>query len=294
MKDLACPCCKAPLSDQARCAGCGVAFQQVGLTPILIDFADSICRPEDYADAKPVDPPRGSAIGKWLHRLTYGRSDASRRNFARFAEMLGPGRRILIIGGGSEGEGTEPLYHNSGLLIVATDIYPGPHVSIVCDAHSLPFVDNSFDGVVIQAVLEHVLEPQRVVAEIERVLKPDGLVYAETPFLQHVHMGAYDFTRFTKSGHRWLFRRFTEVDAGTVLGPGVTAMWSIDHLLAGAFGRKAAVLLAPLFSWLRLLDRGGRLGEDGASALYFLGRLRDPGLKPSDMRDYYEATASGS
>ena len=34
----------------------------------------------------------------------------------------------------------------------------------------------SFDGVMIQAVLEHVLEPTRVVAEIHRVLKPDGLL----------------------------------------------------------------------------------------------------------------------
>jgi len=57
-----------------------------------------------------------------------------------------------------------------------------------------------FDAVWIQAVLEHVLDPVRVVAEIHRVLRPGGLVYSEIPFMQEVHEGAYDFTRFRLSG----------------------------------------------------------------------------------------------
>ncbi len=52
------------------------------------------------------------------------------------------------------------------------------------------------------------LEPERVVSEIARVLKPAGMVYSEIPFMQQVHEGAYDFTRFTDSGQRWLFRQF--------------------------------------------------------------------------------------
>jgi 2-polyprenyl-3-methyl-5-hydroxy-6-metoxy-1,4-benzoquinol methylase len=45
------------------------------------------------------------------------------------------------------------------------------------------FGDGTCDAVVVQAVLEHVLQPDVVVAEIHRVLRPDGLVYAETPFM---------------------------------------------------------------------------------------------------------------
>jgi len=80
----------------------------------------------------------------------------------------------------------------------------------------------SVDGVLIQAVLEHVLDPAQVVGEIHRVLRPDGLVYAETPFLQQVHAGPNDFTRFTSSGHRYLFRAFAEIAAGPVAGPGAS------------------------------------------------------------------------
>ena len=69
-------------------------------------------------------------------------------------------------------------------------------------------------------MLEHVLDPAQVVAEIHRVLGKDGVVFANTPFMQQVHEGAYDFTRFTLSGHRWLFRNFDLLEAGTSAGVG--------------------------------------------------------------------------
>ena len=64
----------------------------------------------------------------------------------------------------------------------------------------MPFKE--IDLVIIQAVLEHVMYPNKVVSEIYRVLKNDGLIYSETPFMQQVHEGPYDFSRFTESGHR--------------------------------------------------------------------------------------------
>ncbi len=59
--------------------------------------------------------------------------------------------------------------------------------------------------------------------EIHRVLKDDGIVYADTPFMQQVHEGAYDFTRFTLSGHRWLFKNFALLDS---------TVWSAAPVLA--------------------------------------------------------------
>ena len=55
------------------------------------------------------------------------------------------------------------------------------------------------------------MDPNKVAAEIFRVLSSDGIVYAETPFLQESHEEPYDFTRFTELGHRWLFRNFKEI-----------------------------------------------------------------------------------
>jgi hypothetical protein len=71
-------------------------------------------------------------------------------------------------------------------------------------------------------------EFQAVVAEIFRVLKPNGIVYADT--------GTFDFTRFTRSGHRWLFRHFEEIDSGVSVNAGVALMWSIRYFVRSIGG----------------------------------------------------------
>jgi len=48
------------------------------------------------------------------------------------------------------------------------------------DAYALPFEDKSFDVVAAMDFLEHVLEPERVVREAARVLKPGGLFFFHT------------------------------------------------------------------------------------------------------------------
>jgi 2-polyprenyl-6-hydroxyphenyl methylase/3-demethylubiquinone-9 3-methyltransferase len=51
---------------------------------------------------------------------------------------------------------------------------------IVSDARSLPFPDRSFDVVCAMDLLEHVEEPERVIAEASRVLRPNGLLFFHT------------------------------------------------------------------------------------------------------------------
>ncbi len=53
--------------------------------------------------------------------------------------------------------------------------------SVVGDANVLPFPDGTFDAVVCSEVLEHVLEPKVVVAEIYRVLKSGGIAALTVP-----------------------------------------------------------------------------------------------------------------
>ena len=104
---------------------------------------------------------------------------------------------MLIVGGGILGFGAGALASSPLVGLIETDVYIGRSTAVVCDAHDLPFADGSFDAVVIQAVLEHVIDPVRAVAELHRVLRPRGLIYSEVPFRQQVHEGAYDFTRWT-------------------------------------------------------------------------------------------------
>jgi SAM-dependent methyltransferase len=163
----------------------------------------------------------------WL-RITkgwlFGTANISAQNVVSFRDhILSHGVEcplVLMIGAATKGAGTDGLYETGAVRQIAFDIYPSAHTHFIADAHQIPLASASVDGVCIQAVLEHVLNPEQVVSEICRVLKPGGLVYAETPFMQQVHEGAYDFTRFTEIGHRWLFRNFETISRGALGGPG--------------------------------------------------------------------------
>src|SRR5260221_10424471 len=50
---------------------------------------------------------------------------------------------------------------------------------VQADAHTLPFSTNCFDTVYCRYVLEHLANPQMVLEEIFRVLKPGGKVYLQ-------------------------------------------------------------------------------------------------------------------
>ena len=54
----------------------------------------------------------------------------------------------------------------------------GDHVQFVCSAgEALPFPDASLDVVVFNHIYEHVVDPDAVIADVKRVLKPDGVLY---------------------------------------------------------------------------------------------------------------------
>lgn len=265
--------------------------------PVLVNFDRSVIAPiaDDAAAAVASGVARRSYRGpaQLLKRMVSPVKPSTLRNVDRFvaaAKAKADRPVILVVGGGSVGQGMDRLYEDPGLSIVAFDIYHSPHIHFVADAHDIPLADGSCDGVVVQAVLEHVLEPERVVAEIWRVLRPGGLVYAETPFMQQVHEGAYDFTRFTESGHRYLFRRFERIDSGASGGPGTAFMWSVDYLFRALFRSRTAGRIAKLMVfWARYLDAlvPESHAIDGASGVYFLGAKSDRSVGPKAAVAHY-------
>lgn len=180
---------------------------------------------------------------------------------------------------------------DDGVQVICSDIDSDADVDLFCDGHDLPFINESFDAVVTTVVLEHVLYPERAAAEIHRVLTPDGLLYSEVPFMQQVHEGAYDFTRYSLSGHRRLFNRFSELESGMVAGPATALVWSIENFVLAFISRpqlrlvmKAVVRLA--FAWLKYIDcflQNRPEAMDGASCTYFLGTKMNGHVADDDI-----------
>jgi SAM-dependent methyltransferase len=82
------------------------------------------------------------------------------------------------------------------------------NTDVAADAHSLPFKDNVFDGVVCLNSFEHYHDPLKVASEVQRVLKPSGFVYVLTAFMQPEHMTPHHYYNATTHGVRKWFEAF--------------------------------------------------------------------------------------
>lgn len=79
---------------------------------------------------------------------------------------------------------------------------------------------HAFDTVIADQVLEHVAHPAAAVANMKRMLKPDGFAVIATPFLFRIHGRPHDFTRWTPDGLRQLL-----VDGGFAAEDIVVDSW---------------------------------------------------------------------
>lgn len=294
---LVCPICRGKLlqgGNNFSCGACGEPYPIVSGVPILINDRNSVFRKQDYspsaAPSHPTPRPLWRRMASKLLKLVPDRSVcfSACKTPAAISHILAaiPDAKILVIGCGEA-----RLVQNSEASITYTDVTLGTLTQIVCDAHNLPFEDQSFDAILAIAVIEHVIYPTEVVKEIERVLKHDGFFLAAVPFLQAVHMGAYDFTRWTYTGMRALFAGFTEISSGIANGPSTTLVWASEYFLSSFFTRNSTRAAARSFarlatSWIGYIDQylNKKPGSyDGSSAFYFFGRKSKTRLTPRQV-----------
>lgn len=74
------------------------------------------------------------------------------------------------------------------------------NIDFYATLHNIPIMNEFFDTIICNAVLEHVEDPSAVMQEFFRVLKPGGYLYVVVPFLQPEHLDPTDFQRYTKDG----------------------------------------------------------------------------------------------
>lgn len=111
------------------------------------------------------------------------------------ADLVPPSQRLLDVGCGdgalsllvqpkvAEVHGIEWAQHameraqTRGVLVRRCDL----------NRDSFPYEDGWFDAVACVDVIEHVLDPRRLLKEIHRILRPDGVVILTTPNVRYIH-----------------------------------------------------------------------------------------------------------
>lgn len=295
---LICPVTKSKLRKNGSylesVADPNINYPLINDIPILINTNNSIFTIEDFTkninttfelDESGVR----KIIKKYMPKITH--NIKAKKNYDEIKNLLPVNAKILVIGGSIKGFGTDKIYANDSFEVIGSDVSFGPHTKLISDAHDIPFEDETFDCVIVQVVLEHVLDPHRCVSEIHRVLKHAGIVYAETPFIQQVHMRQYDFTRYTHLGHRRLFRNFEEIKSGATGGPGMALAWSYTWFLRSFATSATMIYLLTFFAYMTsfffkyfdylLIEKPG--SYDAASQFFFMGKKSNTILSDKEL-----------
>jgi SAM-dependent methyltransferase len=225
-----------------------------GTAPILLPRS---LDDREAEKARPADHRRGGLIGKLLaaQDVDVYKSPALRGRGERFVASFGPDARLLNVGAGAT---------DYGPRVVNLEISAVPGADVVGVAEALPFADASFDGVVLEAVLEHVPDGDRTLREIHRVLTPGGQLYVDVPFIEGYHGSPEDFRRFTVGGlTAELERHGYSVQArGVSAGPASAVAWIMAEFLGlllsvpRGVGYRYARRLGLFIAWpLRFADR---------------------------------------
>jgi len=114
-----------------------------------------------------------------------------------------------------------------GREYVGSDVCPGPGVEVLLDLHGLALEDCAVGTAVLCDTLEHVQQPWRALAEVHRVLRPDGVVLMTSTMNFRLHNYPADYWRYTPQAFEFLLKPFA----------GKLVTWAgeddFPHLVAG-------------------------------------------------------------
>ncbi len=296
-----CPDCHAqPLAfgrAMVSCRSCQAEFPSLDGIPVLIRHDNLIFPLESFVVGRRQALQRRATFSRLIFtpsvNLSFeGTLLAFKEALKKFDQSY-----VLVIGSGKQRERLEYFFPRSGrTTLVCCDVDLNASVDLFCDGHELPFDDGVFQGIIATAVLQHVLHPERVAGEMFRVLSNCGVIYSEVAFMQQVCEGAYDYTRYSLSGHRVLLKNFRELSAGIVAGPGTALVWAVENFvlsfIRSQWIRSAAKTLVRLsLFWVKYLDyflKNRPAAIDAASCTYFLGiKNADGGTSDQEIVNSY-------
>ena len=115
------------------------------------------------------------------------------------------------------------------------DFHPYDKVDLVGDASNIPIKSGSINFVFSKSFLEHAKNPEKVVNEIYRILKPKSFTIHSIPFLYPIHASPFDYNRYTDEGLKILFKKFKILKIINISGPFTLINIILLEIISGLF-----------------------------------------------------------
>jgi len=164
------------------------------------------------------------------------------KNSKALLNRMQPDAVILNLGSGTK---------RISSSIVNVDLFPFAGVDVVADVTRLPFKDNSIDGIISEAALEHVRHCCAAFDEMRRVLKEGGYLYLVVPFIVGYHPSPNDYRRWTVPGIMEDLPGFRVIESRIRGGPTSALLWIFQEWLAMALSFNIAPLYVVI--WIGLM-----------------------------------------
>lgn len=148
-------------------------------------------------------------IRRRLYNFSFSDKKLSTRNLDRLCRDYATDEPTLVIH--SEDVDYKPFFPNGYAVTKRTDMPADMHMDLYYrDLSKIP--SESYNVVLCTGLLEHIPDPERIIADMHRILKPGGRLIVSASAVFSFHECPDNFFHFTPFGFKLLFKDWTRIE----------------------------------------------------------------------------------
>jgi SAM-dependent methyltransferase len=149
------------------------------------------------------------SVWRRMSRHSFLKGKISRRNLNRLCREYATDKLTLVVH--SEDVGYKPFFPNAFAVTKRRDRPADMHVDLYYRELS-KIADDSYEVILCTGLLEHIPDPQRLIDDLRRILKPGGKLIISASAVFAFHECPNDFFHFTPFSFKLMFRDWSRIE----------------------------------------------------------------------------------